>query len=218
MKRNVLFCLLLFIGFITYAAPLNKVPTHITQPDGTVIDCFVSGDEYYHSLHDAAGYTFILESDGYYYYTQKKGDKLVASSYKVVQIDPSTVGLEPWLTISDQEYAYRKEQLNPTSKKRGVLGLHAGTFNNLVLFIKFKDSPAFQQPLTHYEEVFNSAKGLKGYYEEVSYNKLHIQSIFPTKKKVNAPGFAYRSFPICSIRLNFASSSISFVRGFIRGL
>ena len=187
MKRKLLFCLLLFIGFITYAAPLNNVPTHITQPDGTVIDCFVSGDEYYHSLHDAAGYTFIIESDGYYYYTQKKGDKLVASSYKVGQIDPRTVGLEPWLTISDQEYAYRKEQLNPPSKKRGALGLHAGTFNNLVLFIKFKDSPAFQEPLTHYEEVFNSAKGLKGYYEEVSYNKLHIQSIFPTKK--NDTGF-----------------------------
>ncbi|MDZ4183225.1 MAG: hypothetical protein U1B83_10145 [Candidatus Cloacimonadaceae bacterium] len=36
------------------AAYLTDIPIQVNQPNGTVIDCFASGDEYHNWLHDAA--------------------------------------------------------------------------------------------------------------------------------------------------------------------
>ena len=68
MKRHLTLALLLAIGFITSAAPLKNIPARITQPDGKVIDCFASGDEFYNYLHDANGFTIVRAENGYYCY------------------------------------------------------------------------------------------------------------------------------------------------------
>ena len=66
-------------------------PVEITQPNGQIIGCFITGDEYFHRLHDAAGYVICLEQDGYYYYAKAfENEKWVASSFKVGSVDPAT--------------------------------------------------------------------------------------------------------------------------------
>jgi len=51
-----------------FAAWIDYQPQTITQPDGTQIECFATGDEFYNWLHDENGFTIIQNhNDGYYY-------------------------------------------------------------------------------------------------------------------------------------------------------
>ena len=57
-----------------------------------------------------------------------------------------------------------------------------GTINNIVVFVRFSDQPEFQQPLSYYDGLFNSAaNSLKNFYLENSYNALTINSyLYPS--------------------------------------
>ena len=69
MKKlvTILFVLLtLCLGVVNvYAAYLRNVSVTVTQPDGTVLHCFASGDEFFNYLRDGNGYTiYSASSDG----------------------------------------------------------------------------------------------------------------------------------------------------------
>jgi hypothetical protein len=110
MKKVFLLILLTAILFVpfTKASYVTNQPYQVTQPDGIIINCFVSGDEYFNWLHDAEGYTIIQAADGFYYYGIRQGDLVVPSQYKVNQVNPTTAGLRKWVKVSNQEYQYRK--------------------------------------------------------------------------------------------------------------
>ena len=63
---------ILTLSLETQAAYIQNQPYRITQPDGTEIQCFVSGDEFFNWLHDADGYTIIQAENGYFYYAVKE--------------------------------------------------------------------------------------------------------------------------------------------------
>ena len=47
------------------SAFLKDVPVKLTQPDGSVLECFVTGDEFYGRMHDSNNYTIVkCFSDG----------------------------------------------------------------------------------------------------------------------------------------------------------
>ncbi len=74
------------------AAPLRNVPVTITQPDGKIIHCFASGDEFYNWLHDKDGYVIIQDKcNGYYTYAVKLNGDILSSSYIVGEVDPVTI-------------------------------------------------------------------------------------------------------------------------------
>lgn len=59
---HVIIALLLMFLAAVPMAPLWSVyiknePYKIVQPNGSEIDCFVSGDEYYNWIHDDRGFT-----------------------------------------------------------------------------------------------------------------------------------------------------------------
>ena len=85
-KPFLLFVFALVLGAFqwAFAAPLKNIPVRITQPDGQVIECFASGDEFYNYLHDANGFTIVKGEGGYYCYAihDSKGE-VVASTYRV---------------------------------------------------------------------------------------------------------------------------------------
>lgn len=59
-KSNLLTLLITLIFIISFqAAPLTNVPIKLTQPDGTVLNVFASGDEFYNWVHDKDNYTII---------------------------------------------------------------------------------------------------------------------------------------------------------------
>ena len=78
MKRIIVFLITCFCIANTYAAYLRNIPVTVTQPDGTVLQCFASGDEYFNYLHDADGFTIMRHpKTGYFVYAEKQDGKLV---------------------------------------------------------------------------------------------------------------------------------------------
>ncbi|MDL2239958.1 hypothetical protein LJC73_07140, partial [Bacteroidales bacterium OttesenSCG-928-L14] len=117
MKKIILlFCL--FFTFVTfsYASYIEKFPVEINQPDGTIVQCFVSGDEFYNWVHDAEGYTLIRDPQtSYVVYAKLQDGELVSTGYVFGTIDPATIGLTPWTIISaEKREQARREFLNKT--------------------------------------------------------------------------------------------------------
>ncbi|MHC1774973.1 MAG: M6 family metalloprotease domain-containing protein [Lentimicrobium sp.] len=179
MKRLFLLLILTFLLFApaAEAAYIQNHPYQVTQPDGTLINCFVTGDEYFNWLHDADGFTIIQAPDGFYYYGIRDKDLVVPALYKVNEVDPVSAGLIPWAKISKTEYQRRKEVFNKENGQ-STRAPHLGTMNNLVVYIKFSGDTEFTTTRQTYDDLFNLPTGnsLKSYYTEVSYSQFTIGS------------------------------------------
>ncbi|NTW25231.1 MAG: hypothetical protein HGA37_11055, partial [Lentimicrobium sp.] len=159
------------------AAYIQNQPYQISQPDGTVINCYVSGDEYFNWLHDADGFTIIQAPDGFYYYGKVEKEQVVPTIYLVNSVSPASVGLAPWAKISLAAYNQRKEVLEVKDGQTSRAP-HLGTMNNIVVYIKFSGDSEFTNTRQSYDNLFNQPTGvsLKTYYNEVSYNQFTIGS------------------------------------------
>ncbi|MGM0377421.1 MAG: hypothetical protein ACQEQ0_11640 [Bacteroidota bacterium] len=62
MKKIILIAAL-FVVFQSVAINVKNKPHVITQPDGTKIECFITGDEFGGMIHDADGYSFKMNKD-----------------------------------------------------------------------------------------------------------------------------------------------------------
>jgi M6 family metalloprotease-like protein len=177
MKKNLLLVVFLLVAFsnLVNAAYFSFQPFRVIQPDGTPIECFVSGDEYFNWLHDKDGYTIIQASDGYFYYGVTSGETVVPTSFLVNKAEPASVGLMKWARISLKEYNNRKE-FYATGYDKSVKAPHLGTMNNIAIYIRFQDDPEFSVARQIFDDKFNLSPGtsLKSYYSEASYNKFNI--------------------------------------------
>ena len=186
MKRRLLLSLLLALGLNMMAAPLKNIEVRLTQPDGQVIHCFASGDEYYNYLHDAQGFTIVQGNDGYYVYATRDSKGQVApSAYRVGNVDPVSVGLQPYVKISKDEYYARRHEREKHLRKpqmRNGRELNHGLYNNLVVFIRFVGDTYHTTPFSTVEAMFNgddyNANSLHNYYHHTSYNQLDLWSHF----------------------------------------
>ena len=93
----LIFCFQLSIITDANAAPVRNMPVKRLQPNGDTLNCFISGDEYYHRLHDANGYTIVQSpSTGWYVYADRQWDdshrdwEVVATNHIVGTVEPST--------------------------------------------------------------------------------------------------------------------------------
>ena len=187
MKKllSTLFLLLLFCTM--QAAYFSNVPYTLRQPNGDTFECLITGDEFYHYLHDADGFTIVKDiHTGYYMYAEKVGDKVVPSRYVAGKVDPRSVGLAPGVRISNAEWQARRERMAVPVESPAVHhrdGTNHGTLNNLIIFIRFADDDDFtQSPVTLYN-MFNAPDNIsvKNYYKTISYNQIEIEShLIPT--------------------------------------
>lgn len=187
MKKLFSIALLLLVIGTLQAAYLTNIPYTLRQPNGDTLQCLISGDEYYHYLHDADGFTIVKNTQtGYYMYAEKINGTVVPSQYVAGKVSPRSVGLAPGVRISAAEWQARREHMavpveSPAIQQRGKSDL--GTLNNLVVFIRFADDNDFtQSPVTIYN-MFNAPDNLslKNYYKTVSYNQINIEShLIPT--------------------------------------
>ena len=157
----------LFVGFvlistILVAAPFKNLPLQVKQPDGSIVSCLVSGDEFHNWLHDADGFTIIQHpSTGYYVYAVQEGDALKASDYIVGKYLPSDIGLKPYVNIANEQVAKRrdimsKSLLQPAQHTKGLLnaqysqkGTVKSGLTNLVIFVEFADEDIEGLSLIH---------------------------------------------------------------------
>ena len=74
--------ILIFVIITAYlnAHWLKDIPQIIKQSSGQTIQCFATGDQYAHRLHDKDDYTIVLNPvDGDFYYAEKLGEKIQPS-------------------------------------------------------------------------------------------------------------------------------------------
>ena len=117
MKRLPLLVLGLLVSCMAFADNLKNIPQTIVQPNGKVINCLGSGDEFYHRLHDANGFTIVLNpADSYFYYGVRSGDSVVPSKYVAGTVNPASVGLASGAMISEQLYAEKRAKFQAPLK------------------------------------------------------------------------------------------------------
>ena len=170
-------------GILAYAAYLRNVPVHVNQPDGTVLSCLASGDEFYNWLHDKDGYTIVRNSaTGFLVYADKVDGRLVPTEFIAGRTDIRTLaqaGLKARL-LDDQK---PKEMRISAEAPPVVNAPQTGTINNLVVYVRFSDQTDFTQAFVDVTALsFNStatgADSMRNYYAEASYSQLTVSSTF----------------------------------------
>ena len=191
--------LALLITGSCYASFLKNVPQKLKQPDGTLINCFASGDEYYNWLHDAEGYTIIQHpKTGYYTYALLQGDQLVASDFIVGEVQPAQVGLTTGnqisaskrmeirrkKTVHRKHASFFKNFKEAQSKESGNMtrsAFSASQMNNIAIYIRFADQEEFELDHSRTERFFNvydEYTSLQEYFLEASHGQLFIETTF----------------------------------------
>jgi M6 family metalloprotease-like protein len=196
MKKFFITIVLVFVyGFATYACYEKNYPITVTQPDGAVVQCFTTGDEFYRWVHDADGFTMIQDPQtGVVVYAKLENDELVSTGYRVGSVDPATVGLTPWLNISaEKRMQIRSDFLKNIPEKPVNEGYQAtrsgkndGTLNNLVIYIRFAGEAEFPaNKAKTYEDMHNKDEerfaSMYGYFKAISNGKTLIRSTFYPK-------------------------------------
>ena len=178
MKQHRLIILLIIIlaySFV-HAAYLTNMPVTLTQPDGSKIECYASGDEYHNWLHDADKYTIIRHPEtGFYSYADLIGGQVQATNLVVGKDLP--IGIAPGVNISEEDYKIARNTKFAMPESRDAPT--TGTINNVVIFIRFAGESEFGQNISTYDGWFNSnASSQKNYFLEASYNQLTVNSHF----------------------------------------
>ena len=183
MKRLFILLIACFCIVSAHAAYLRNIPMTVNQPDGTVLHCFASGDEFFNYLHDSNGYTIIQHPEtGYYVYAEKQDGKLVATNYIAGVYDPASKGLEPYALISPEEWMARRQARQMSNKLPQNREANHGTLNNLSIFIRFADDPEFSVSYSSIDNMFNdeseNAISLRTYFRAASYGAIEIPTFF----------------------------------------
>ena len=185
MKKIVILLVAFFSIISVYAAYLRDVPMTVTQPDGSILQCFASGDEYFNYLHDANGYTIMRNpKTGFWVYADKRDGKLVATDLVAGRVDPASKNLQPFNLISPQEWIARRKTWEEPAKpvqKRDYVPNH-GTLNNVSIFIRFSDDSEFTNSYYDIDNMFNdvsdNAISLRSYFRAASYGAIEIPTTF----------------------------------------
>ena len=188
MRKLLTTFVLLLVVIALQAAPVKNLPVQRIQPNGDTLRCLVSGDEFFHRLHDEQGYTIVLNPQtGWYVYARVLQGQLVPSQYVPGAVNPAQVGLQPNAIPCAEELQKRHRAWDipepyqqPAPK---TSGRNHGTLNNVVIFIRFSDeSQCCNETLTQINTKFNdssaNAVSLYSYFKYTSYNKLRVITHF----------------------------------------
>lgn len=168
------------------AAWLNNEPVTVSQPDGSTLSLYASGDEFYNWLHDADQFTIIQsETDGFYYYAVLENENLVPSGWRAGTVNPETVGLQPKINISPEQHLAIRTRMETEmhfAEPGRSYGRAEGTLNNLVIYIRFSDQEEFAADTmlnySRFNNVSPGASSVYNYFDEVSYGQLALPSHF----------------------------------------
>ncbi len=188
---GILFALLAFAFWPppADAAYLRNYPVSLVQPDGRLVGCFLTGDEFNHRVHDAAGYTIVRDpQSGVLVYAALLSGRVGPSPFRLGVADPRTLGLpkdlDPGPAVPRAVPTAVPPRLKGSPRRPNEIRkapLHGG-FDNLVVFIRFSDEDDFEDSIAYYLSLFDlegeGQSSLASYFREVSYGHLAIRTFF----------------------------------------
>ena len=179
---------LMMLGAAAMAAPVTNMPVMRVQPNGDTLRCWVSGDEFFHRLHDADGYTIVQNvKTGMYVYAALENGVLVPTEYVPGRVNPAQVGLKPNLMPSAEELKRLHHLWDIPEPYRAeapkTSGYNHGTLNNLVIFIRFSgEDSCTSDSFTTIDAMFNDstagATSMYSYFKVTSYNNLAVRTTY----------------------------------------
>ena len=166
-----------------FSAPIWNLPQRLLQPDGVVLECYASGDEFHSWLHDANGYTIMQHPvTGFYVYAQKSMGQVIPTRYIAGRDDPAASGIPRGVNLSPVEMYALRSAMASVMPPAEVLAPKTGSMRNLVVFIRFAGEEEFADSLVVYARMFNDAKmnanSMRNYFLEASYGKLTATTYF----------------------------------------
>ena len=185
MKRLILLIIACACFLSAHAAYLRNVPMTLTQPDGTVLHCYASGDEFFNYLHDENGFTIMRNPQtGFFVYADKRDGNLVATEFVAGSVDPASKNLRPFNLISPEEWMAKRNAWNEYERPvvhRDGLPNH-GTLNNLSIFLRFSDDEELTNSYFDIDNMFNdvseNAISMRSYFRAASYGAIEIPTTF----------------------------------------
>ena len=181
VARLAILSLLIVVSHLV-AAPHSFLPIEAAQPDGSRINIYASGDEFHNWLHDENNYTIVRDADGAYVYAIQERGSLAPSDLLVGRDSPSMRSLIPGLNLSQDEIKAKYDRYAQMRDYSNGRAPHTGQLNNIVIFIKFSNSPNFSTPFSYYQQIFNASatadNSMKRYFQAASYNQLNVDSHF----------------------------------------
>ena len=174
---------------VVKAAPFSGVRQTITQPNGDVIECYTSGDEFFSYLHDSDGNIIVQNTQGQYVYAKLENNIMVPSDNVVL---PSGIVICDKIKITDVPESYIKmmreaspfykqpeAELASSNDEYKLNPFINETLNNIVIFIDFLDLKFKDDiPVSYYNDIFNGdGYSLKNWFETASFGKSSIDTV-----------------------------------------
>ena len=143
--KKIIFCFIMAMACLgASAVPAIPTPQKVTQPNGEELTVRIKGDEFYHYMSTADGYTIVKNEQGYYTYGTLINDEVVASKIVARDADKRSASDNAWLAATGK---------NLRSERKVVQGLKAriqrdalpktinyNSFHGIVILVEFQDS------------------------------------------------------------------------------
>ncbi len=184
LKRILYLALVIIITSVNYyGAPIKNMPISVTQPNGSIINCFVSGDEYFNYIHDANGYLIIQDDESKYYcYAKQEADKFIPTNLIVGADMPDESMVSKGVNYNLLDVKKLKNKFSIDKSLEDIEAPTTGLIENIVVFIRFAGEPEFTQEISEYNNMFNNqtsnVNSMYNYYKEVSFNSLTVNTNF----------------------------------------
>jgi len=143
MKINFIIAAICLFSMSLFAAPVKNQPIEIMQPSGEIINCFISGDEFYNWIHDENDYTILFnEKNKYYCYATMQNEELIPTNIIVGKDSPQKNNLLPGINYNIEKLKTIKEPKIQQTFKKNKANLKSTTvnqtvYNNVVFFVRF---------------------------------------------------------------------------------
>ncbi len=144
------------------AAPADRTPVRVTQPDGTTLTLRLVGDEFFHYNTTADGYT-IVAVDGAWQYAMSHDGQVVASGRLAHDSERRTADEAQWLagvprhlTSATDITAARQARARRDGPAERTPAIDYGNFHGLIVLVDYSDKQfSMDNPGEFYDRMIN---------------------------------------------------------------
>lgn len=161
--KKFLFVLMSMMAVVgAMAAPADRTPVRVTQPDGTTLTLRLVGDEFFHYNTTADGYT-IVAVDGAWQYAMSHDGQVVASGRLAHDSERRTAdetqwlaGVPRYLTSATDITAARQARARRDGPAERTPAIDYGNFHGLIVLVDYSDKQfSMDNPGEFYDRMIN---------------------------------------------------------------
>ena len=157
---------------VASAVPAIPTPQKVTQPNGEELTVRIKGDEFYHYMTTADGYTIVKNDQGFYAYGTLVNDEVVASKLIARDADKRSASDNAWLQATGKNLRSERQVasgIRARAQRDALPHLNSINYNNfhgLVILIEFKDSHFTRSDVQEFYSNMINQENYSGYTNE----------------------------------------------------